>query len=268
MKWTKIRTMLALVLLVAAGAAAKTEVRRTEIVKSLLADIHGARNVDPTAVLAATRMSNELVSQECREAAMDHTLEVHTRIKNVGLDKAEENIRKHVAKRRKALESGKFTWSQWFEHVYECKGFCGPYVTGILDCHVQAVSRAEHEIVLFPLNQFEVPESYAAVVRSYARKLADDPERKVLLFGRASKVGQQRDGSIDHNIRLSKKRALAVRRELVAHGVDDDRIEQLWAGFQPPQLNATIAVAYGLERQFEQLGQERLNQSVMMVLYP
>ena len=68
------------------------------------------------------------------------------------------------------------------------------------------------------------PGHYPSPVEPYGF-LDARPDDKVLLIGRASKIGDLR-----YNRRLSGQRALAVRDVLLAKGVAANRIETLWLG--------------------------------------
>lgn len=62
-------------------------------------------------------------------------------------------------------------------------------------------------------------------VRRVARQLATDPTAKIVLIGRASKLG-----AADRNFELSERRAKTVRDAMIGAGVDPSRIETSWTG--------------------------------------
>ena len=85
---------------------------------------------------------------------------------------------------------------------------------------------------------------------------------RVLLIGRGSRLGDR-----DHNRRLSRLRAEAVRDRLVALGATPDRVQLLWFGWEPPQIGPEVARAYNLTDAWLLHGEHALTQSVMVVVY-
>ena len=100
------------------------------------------------------------------------------------------------------------------------------------------------------------------VLARVAERMRKRPAAKVALIGRASRIGDLR-----YNRRLSARRSLAVRDRLLALGVPADRIKTMWFGWEPPQIQAEIAAEYGFATLFAEQGEERMNQSVLAVLY-
>ena len=56
-------------------------------------------------------------------------------------------------------------------------------------------------------------------------------------------------------------------QQLSDRGIDTGRIKTLSFGYEPPQISAPIAAAYGLGDVYRSEGEQRTNQSVMMVVY-
>jgi outer membrane protein OmpA-like peptidoglycan-associated protein len=117
--------------------------------------------------------------------------------------------------------------------------------------------------VLFELDSDAVDARYEqGALANLAAQLDADPERRVALIGRASRIGE-----LDYNRRLSAQRALAARDRLIALDVAPERVETMWFGWEPPQISAWIADEYGMRELYESEGELRMNQSVVGVVY-
>lgn len=212
---------------------------------------------------AVTSDANPLVSDDCHQQAMRDAILHLAAHEHMEPGAAVRMGRGHLAEREARIEEGEVTYADYIEHIAECKAFCGPLVKELMGCHVSAVQNLDHQIVFFPLDSFEVAgDASSRAIQRTADTLAIDPERTVLLIGRASRIGK-----LGYNRRLSGLRANSVRDQLTAGGIDAERVRTLVFGYEPPQLDREIASAYGYGDAFDQIGTSRINQSVLMVVY-
>lgn len=163
------------------------------------------------------------------------------------------------------------TQTAWLHHVSECETCCAPILNAIMDEHVAHVAQQPHTVVLFDFDTFHLkPRSRQwidALMESY-----EQSQGRILLIARASAIGPR-----GYNIELSGKRAGEIRDYLVASfGVDDDRLQYLYFGYDPPQLTLAHAERYGItdgdlasiDTAMKNTSTARLNQSVVVVLLP
>ncbi len=220
-------------------------------------------------VLKATRNENPMLSKRCRRQAMDFSVnklrrKLGLKDDTAALRAAAKHIQDHIDKIGKM--GGKISYSQYLQRIADCQEFCAPLVANLVQCHVLSVARLEHGIVLFDFNSHQLNPTYLSsengLLKAVAARLHADPDRKVFLIGRASKIGNLR-----YNRRLSGLRAFAIRDALIEEGVPSQRIETTWFGWEPPQVDNFIAHEYGVQRLFNQVGTQKMNQSVVVVLY-
>jgi len=218
-------------------------------------------------VLMVTRDENLLLEKECRQAAAQSAIDDLGQMK--GLEGDREKL--HAAAEHMHTAHGEFirgdqiSYSRYLKEVAECKAFCGPLVANLLQCHILSVARRPHGIILFERNSAEVDPRYydnEGVIATVERELRENPDSRVLVIGRASRIGDLR-----YNRRLSGQRALAAKDLLVARGVPEERIRTQWFGWEPPQISTDVAYEYGMKDLFEREGPLRMNQSVMLVVY-
>lgn len=217
--------------------------------------------VDPTSGLRVVRVS-PFIDRECRKEAVAFAVDTMQEVKEMGHDDAVGMARRHLSERRALIRDGEVDYASYLRHIGECKAFCAPLISELMRCHQAAVASHEHEVVFFGLNRHEVDEPQRNAVAGVARALRRDPRLKILLIGRASRIGRR-----DYNRVLSGKRVLAVRDALRSAGIAEDRIETLWLGFEPPQISRATARSYGIEDQYRRLGDPGINQSVVLVAY-
>lgn len=81
-----------------------------------------------------------------------------------------------------------------------------------------------------------------------ARALRDDPARRLLVRGHSDRLGAPR-----LNLALSRRRAEAVRRVLVAHGAPADRVDVEAVGGAEPKDRADTPAAWAQNRRVQVL---------------
>lgn len=214
--------------------------------------------------LAVTKDANPLLERECKAEAMNLSVETLQRATGVEDAAVMEAAAAHMQEHRDFIRANSVSYADYLKQIAECRSFCAPLVATLVRCHVLSVARLPHGIVGFGLDSADVDAGFASgILADVAERLDARPEDKVLLIGRASKIGDLR-----YNRRLSGQRALAVRDALVAKGVAGNRIEALWLGWEPPQIDQRVAKEYGLEDTWRSQGAQRINQSVILVTYP
>jgi len=221
-------------------------------------------------VLAATKADNPLLTRQCRRQAAEFSVAKLQRSLGLAgegegavIGAAAEHIQRHVE--TIAGMGGQVDFSQYLRMIAECREFCAPLVAHLVRCHTLSVARHDHGIVLFEYDRYDLDPRYvrpSGLLARVAEALRADPERRVLLVGRASKIGDLR-----YNRRLSGQRALAVRDALMEQGIAGDWIQTTWFGWEPPQITAAMAREYGLQHLYGRFGPAKLNQSVVVVLY-
>ncbi len=220
-------------------------------------ELHG----DHWGGLEAASKKNPLVSEECEKETMRKVIHDMATHDNMEPRQAVEKVEGHLQKRAKALEN--ITYAEYVAHLAECKKLCGKTVKALMGCHIAAVVNLEHDFVFFDLDSTYVKDRYRrGSIDRMASALDNDPDKNILLIGRASRIGHK-----GYNRTLSRRRARSVEDTLHEHGVDADRVKLLAFGYDPPQIKEHIADAYGIDGLYEQLGDYGINQSVLMVVY-
>ena len=214
--------------------------------------------------LVVTDAANPLLEEDCKKQALQ--LSVASLREAKGLDSDEEALRvatAHVREHVDFVKSHGISYAGYLRSVAECRGFCGPLVTHLIQCQILSVARSTHGVLLFDFDSFDVDQRYVdGMLQQMQSQLAADPSRRAVLIGRASKIGDLR-----YNRRLAALRALAVRDRLLELDVDPEQISTMWFGWEPPQITASVADEYGLRDLFDREGMQRMNQSVVAVVY-
>jgi len=214
--------------------------------------------------LVVTRDDNPLLDRQCKREAM--SLSLDTLRRTHGMEPGDEAVAvaaEHIRQHRDFISGHRISYAEYLRQISECRSFCAPLVASLVRCHVLSVSRLPHSIVGFELDSAEVAGRFdRGLLAEVAERMGSQPDAKILLVGRASRIGDLR-----YNRRLSAQRALAVKDRLVARGVPEARIETLWLGWEPPQISESVAAEYGFEDLYRSEGTHRINQSVVLVVY-
>ena len=161
-----------------------------------------------------------------------------------GMIKSElpEVCSEHIEQAHQQFSANGFSKDLWFQHVFECKECCGPILTDVMDEHVNLVVKQPHVVVLFQFDRYAIQPQYQQQLKSLIRTSFDASRDKVLLIGRASKIGDR-----GYNVALSGKRAGEIRDFLIqTFDITDEQIRYQFFGFDPPQLTMKIADQYGI----------------------
>lgn len=237
--------------------------------------------------LVVTKADNPFLTDECRKAAVamavesigkhghgghddeekgrreeEHEEEEHGEEEDGG-DAAIQAAAEHMKEHQDFISEYSMSYAEYLKEISECKEFCGPLIASLELCHIDAVARSYHGIVLFALNSSVVSSEQSATIVALANQLRANPNHKIMLIGRASTIG----GNLLYNRLLSGRRALAVKDELMTNGISESLISTMWFGWEPPQISDDIADEYKWGRFYREVGQKRMNQSVVMALY-
>ena len=174
-------------------------------------------------------------------------------IRNVGDREALE----HLTAEAERLRDEEVTLAEWYEHITACKEICNLVVLGLLQEHIRKVQELPHALVLFDLGRESVAADELTKIESLLASA--DPATRLLLIGRASRVG---DRAV--NRELSRRRVQSVQQTVTALGAEADRVETIWLGYEPPQITEMLAERYGLD---PTLDEQSLNQSVLIVAH-
>jgi len=215
--------------------------------------------------LVVTNKANPLLEEECKKEAL--SISVETLRKAHGIEEESAALQQaahHMREHQDFAASHSISYADYLNEIASCRAFCAPLVAHLVRCQVLAVSHSPHGILLFDLDSDQVDPRYEnGLIDEAVEALQEDPGSRVLLAGRASKIGDLR-----YNRRLSARRALAVRDKLIEQGAPADRVKTMWFGWEPPQISSWIASRYGLDSLYAREGGHRMNQSVMLVIYP
>jgi outer membrane protein OmpA-like peptidoglycan-associated protein len=214
--------------------------------------------------LVVTNKENPLLEEECKKEALSISVETLREAHGIEEEAAAlQQAAHHMREHQDFASSHAISYADYLHEIASCRAFCAPLVAHLVRCQVLAVSHSPHGIVLFDLDSDQVDPRYeSGLVDEAVATLKQDPRSRVLLAGRASKIGDLR-----YNRRLSARRALAVRDKLIERGAPADRIKTMWFGWEPPQISSWIASRYGFESLYAREGGHRMNQSVMLVIY-
>jgi outer membrane protein OmpA-like peptidoglycan-associated protein len=212
----------------------------------------------------ATSPRNPLIDEGCRAESLADAVAHWGKAQQVSEDEAFTNRENHIRDLQGELASGS-TFSAWIGHVAKCKDFCLIAVRDLLACHVKAVASLPHALVYFATDSDRVqPGPHSTALDDFATRLNGSPAINVLLIGRASRIGA---AGPSYNRALSQRRAQSVADALAARGVPSGRIQVQAIGYEEPQITDAIAEIYGISDDFRRLGEDAINQSVVMVIY-
>lgn len=214
--------------------------------------------------LVVTNKQNPLLEEECKKEALGLSVETLREAHGIAdgaaaLEKAATHMREH----QDFAASHAISYADYLHEIASCRAFCAPLVAHLVRCQVLAVSHSPHGLVLFDMDNDEVDSRYqSGLIEEASRTLREDRDSRILLIGRASKIGDLR-----YNRRLSARRALSVRDELIERGAPADRIKTMWFGWEPPQISSWVASRYGFDSIYAREGGHRINQSVVLVIH-
>lgn len=244
----------------AAGVAPQSQAQLVEVINHARVTNHSTEDNGKEVSLLMT------LDEQCVQKAVAY----HTA--RVGPKQAEADIALWTEK----LRGGQMSEMEYWTQVMECKDYCAQIMVDALDCYVRAGATRFRGMFLFDYNIGDFQPVTQGDARSNFRKhnnerllsalveaLKNNPGDQVMLEGRAS-----RTGSDVSNFKLSGKRAGAVREELIRRGITDDRIHYRWIGEGEPYYRLSLAELYKVVDDYTSFGQDTMNQSVSIYIFP
>ena len=101
-------------------------------------------------------------------------------------------------------------------------------------------------VVYFDYDSFSIKSESQAMLEAHARFLREDRTRKAALEGHTDERGGR-----EYNLGLGQKRSEAVRRALVALGVNDAQLEAVSYGKEKPASTGSDEAAFAKNRRAE-----------------
>jgi len=107
-------------------------------------------------------------------------------------------------------------------------------------------SPLSERIVYFDFDEYDVKDEYRDLVREHAQYLRDRDDLQVRLEGHTDERGSR-----EYNVGLGDRRAQAVKRMLVLHGVSEDQIRTVSYGEERPAVDESNESAWAQNRRVE-----------------
>ena len=101
-------------------------------------------------------------------------------------------------------------------------------------------------VIYFDFDKSDVKPEFMAVIQAHAQYLAEHPNARLTLEGHTDERGSR-----EYNIALGNRRAQAVRRMLMFHGVADGQIATVSYGEEKPAARGMDEDAYSRNRRVE-----------------
>jgi peptidoglycan-associated lipoprotein len=102
------------------------------------------------------------------------------------------------------------------------------------------------QVIYFDFDKSEIKPEFADIVKSNAQSLISHPNFKVKLEGNTDERGTR-----EYNIGLGERRAQAVRRALMLHGVTESQITTVSFGAERPAAEGDDEAAWAQNRRVE-----------------
>ncbi len=236
-----------------------------------LAAYHGQN--DPwNDILQVSRLDNPLITEACRTKALERALNNATDREQV-IDHLREQVDLWTELRQGARQ---LRLSEILTHLAECQGGCGPYMSGVLSCHIEGVRSHSRAIVYFDVGRPRATEERYFVfsrgdesrITEFARQ-ALQAGQDILLLSRASILNAYDRHNISGNNAIAWRRARVVDRLLIDHGFPRDRIQWKILAWEMPRLVASdVAAAYGFLDDWNSMpNKQYMDQSVVLVAF-
>lgn len=101
-------------------------------------------------------------------------------------------------------------------------------------------------VVYFDFDRSDIKPEFVAILQAHAQHLAQNPNLRVTLEGHADERGSR-----EYNIGLGNRRAQAVRRMMMLHGVADGQITTVSYGEERPVAMGQNEAAWARNRRVE-----------------
>lgn len=102
------------------------------------------------------------------------------------------------------------------------------------------------KVIYFGYDVSEIPEDYRDVVAAHGAYLASNPQVRVSVEGHADERGSR-----EYNIALGERRAIAVKRLLMAQGASENQVTTISYGEERPADIASNEAAWSSNRRVE-----------------
>ena len=93
--------------------------------------------------------------------------------------------------------------------------------------------------VYFNYDQYDVKSEYNSQLQAHAKFIASEPNARVLVQGNTDDRG-----TAEYNLALGQKRSEAVKRALIAQGVNESQVEAVSFGKEKPMNPAQTEAAF------------------------
>ncbi len=223
-------------------------------------------------ILQVSRLDNPLITEACRTKALERALNNAT-----DREQAISHLRDQVELWGELRQGARqLRLSEILIHLAECEGGCGPYMSGVLSCHVQGVRNHPRAIVYFDVGRpRETEERYFVFSRDDEHRITEfargalEADQDILLLSRASILNAYDRHNISGNNAIAWRRARVVDRLLIDHGFPRDRIRWKILAWEMPRLAASdVAGAYGFLDDWNDMpNKQHMDQSVVLVAY-
>lgn len=107
-------------------------------------------------------------------------------------------------------------------------------------------SPLSERIIYFDFDRYDVKPEYRDLLREHARYLRSRPDLRLRLEGHTDERGSR-----EYNIGLGDRRAQAVKRALVLHGVSEDQLRTISYGEERPAVEESNEEAWAKNRRVE-----------------
>lgn len=107
-------------------------------------------------------------------------------------------------------------------------------------------SPLSERIVYFEFDRYDVQAEYREMLREHAGYLRSRPDLQLRLEGHTDERGSR-----EYNIGLGDRRAQAVKRALVLHGVSEDQLQTVSYGEERPAVDESNEEAWAENRRVE-----------------
>lgn len=127
--------------------------------------------------------------------------------------------------------------------------------TGVNGQDLQAQAQAallEYTVFYFEFDQSTLKEEGKDALKAHAAFLASNPSARVVLEGHADERG-----TVEYNLALGERRAMTVRRFLMANGAASNQLQVVSYGEERPAVVASNESAYSKNRRVEVKYQSR-----------